>query len=195
MGQLGTYVTITGQRLQAHGNFVKSVVFGAAEADIEFANDTLVIARATAAAQGPVNVVLRADTGATVTAVNGVTYLQQSVITDVSPDAGQQGTDVVIFGERLLSGGVNITNVTLAGIEATIVSVSNDSIVVTARYRQAVATAPTCKSAVLACAAVGRTSPTSTLAANVLPRSLTSTRHASTCACKCLDVCSFKCFL
>lgn len=60
------------------------------------------------------------------------TYLAGSNITTIAPTTGQLGTSVTITGTNLLGGGHTITSVTIAGVEATVESFSNNSIVVLA---------------------------------------------------------------
>ena len=59
------------------------------------------------------DVVLKADTGASITKEDGWVYTDGAEITDVTPDEGQQGTVVVISGSDLLANGTEIEKVTI----------------------------------------------------------------------------------
>jgi len=76
---------------------------------------------------GAGDVVLVADSGAIVTSVNGFTYLEESTIDSVLPSSGQEGTIVVIIGQRLLGGGDSIVSASLAGVTADALLDSNDT--------------------------------------------------------------------
>jgi len=126
-GQLGTAVAITGERLRGGGNAIVSVHLAGVLASLRTESDQAV---AVVVAESPANVghvVLRADTGATVTAPNAWTYLNPGAIQDISPSSGVRGTRIVIDGERL-GGGGSIDSVTLAGVLATIVTATNSQI-------------------------------------------------------------------
>ena len=68
--------------------------------------------------------VLISDTGARVVAVAGWEYLENGVISSVTPSLGQEQSEVQIAGARLLGGGSSASVVTLAGLSATIRSSS-----------------------------------------------------------------------
>merc|ERR1711988_1587416 len=130
LGQLGTLVTINGTGLRGSGNSVVRVLLGGIPVtSIEHENDTMVVVRsgASATATGPQNVVLVADTGATVTALGAWQYIEPSRIDAVSPASGQSGTVVVIQGAHLLGGGERIARVLFGSTLATDVVYANDT--------------------------------------------------------------------
>ncbi|EGD82391.1 hypothetical protein PTSG_13198, partial [Salpingoeca rosetta] len=133
-GQRGSVVVIRGTNLLGGGSDVSSVTLAGVEVtSIDSANATVVVVvaggRSTA---GAGDVVLMSDTRATVTASGAFTYLEPGNITSVSPSVGQDGTRVVIEGERLLGDGDNVMSVTLAGVAATVTGASQSQINVTA---------------------------------------------------------------
>merc|ERR1711881_507476 len=69
-------------------------------------------------AAGNGDVVLVADTGATITLDGGFTYVADPEIELVKPARGQIGTVVTISGANLLGGGASVASVTLAGVDA-----------------------------------------------------------------------------
>lgn len=73
-----------------------------------------------------------ADTGAIVVKTDAWSYLEEGVITSVSPQAGAVGTIVTIDGERLLLGGQSLTTVTLTGVTGVIVSQTNSRVTINA---------------------------------------------------------------
>merc|ERR1712107_401074 len=81
---------------------------------------------------GTGNVVLRADTGATVTAEGKWHYRSPGVIDVIRPDSGVRGTHVTLQGNGLLGGGTSVASVTLAGVSAAVVSETDSEIVVEA---------------------------------------------------------------
>jgi hypothetical protein len=131
-GQKGTLVNITGSGLLGHGSAVVSVTLaGVAVQNLVVSNeDTFVtVSAAEKLAAGPGDVVVTADTGATVTAVNGWTYLAQGVIASVTPASGQIGTRVTIRGSNLLGGGSSFLHVRLAGVEVQSITSQSDALV------------------------------------------------------------------
>jgi len=59
------------------------------------------------------DVVVVGQDGATITSVDAFTYLPQGEITLASPNRGQYGTFVSLYGHSLLGGGTAIASVTL----------------------------------------------------------------------------------
>ncbi|MAE46192.1 MAG: hypothetical protein CMJ86_04790, partial [Planctomycetes bacterium] len=121
-GQTGSLVVITGERLLGGGESVGSVTLaGETVESIEGANDTVVTVVASGSGSAKVgDVVVQADTGATVTSEDAWAYLAPGNITSVTPGSGQYGTRVTIVGNRLLGDGDAVASVTLAGVEAEI---------------------------------------------------------------------------
>jgi hypothetical protein len=131
-GQVGTNVTIAGASLRGGGSSIASVFIGDHEATVLVDTDTELIVssgdnsgRRQRRATEVVDVVLTADSFATVTLEDGFTYLEKGAIASVAPGSGQFGTSVTIRGERLHGGGEAIAAVTLGGVQA--VSVDDDS--------------------------------------------------------------------
>lgn len=131
-GQLGTFVTIVGERLFGGGDHVASVRLGdVVVSEIVSQNATLVVVRAGESFTGNFtdgDVVVSSDTDATITATESWDYLLQGVIQHISPSSGVKGTRVTIRGERLLGGGINMSDVRINGISAEIVTF-NDTVV------------------------------------------------------------------
>eukprot|EP00049_Salpingoeca_infusionum_P016687 m.343502 g.343502 ORF g.343502 m.343502 type:complete len:2822 (-) comp16130_c0_seq1:301-8766(-) len=130
-GQYGTVVEISGERLRGGGAEVVSVTLaGLGVAMILSENDTTVVVVADTSANGMVgHVVLTSDSGAVVTAEGAFEYLQPGVISSVGPITGQEDTIVRIYGERMLGGGSNVTNVTLGGVPVANVLHGNDTVI------------------------------------------------------------------
>jgi len=128
-GQYGTIVTITGQRLFGGGTSVSRVTLGDIDSQLLSETTEEIVVRADASLTSFTgDVVIIANTGATITAENAWEYLVPGVITDVNPPQGVQGTRVTIRGERLLGGGVNLTDVSLKNVSAIVVSFSDTEI-------------------------------------------------------------------
>jgi len=128
-GQYGTRVTISGSSLRAHGNRVDQVTFGGVAQDIANETDSSVSVVVTAGRAQVGDVVLTADSEATVTLVDGFEYLAVTNVSEVSPNSGQIGTEVTISGEGLLGGGGSIDSVTLGGVEVGAITSQNDDTV------------------------------------------------------------------
>jgi hypothetical protein len=132
-GQIGTRLTISGERLFGGGSKVDRVLLGGAEASIVSQNRSVIIAVASGDGDlGTGDVLLVADTGATITAGNSWTQLVPGVITAVAPDSGVWGTNVIIDGERLLGGGSSVSRVLIGGADAEVLDANDDSILVRA---------------------------------------------------------------
>jgi mucin-19 len=119
-GQFGTFVTISGARLLGGGSTVVGVSLAGIFADVVSIGATTIVVRARASNVSSGPVIVTSDTASRV--VSGVNwqYMQEGRILQVTPTSGQSGTEVLIIGQNLLGYSVNLTNVTLAGIPATI---------------------------------------------------------------------------
>ena len=134
VGRVGTLVTVSGSSLRGSGASVASVVLGGVTArQIVSQTDTEVQFVPADRAAGLVDVVLVADTGATVTKTDGFTYTAGSSIALVEPARGQLGTRVTITGTGFFAGGSQVAQVSLNGIPVqSIVTSADDSVVVRA---------------------------------------------------------------
>eukprot|EP00048_Salpingoeca_helianthica_P009485 m.135995 g.135995 ORF g.135995 m.135995 type:complete len:990 (+) comp14881_c0_seq3:2221-5190(+) len=133
-GQAGTVVEIVGVGLLAGGSRVVSVTLAGIPATIiNFTNTVIrVVVNRGSGVQTTGAIVIMAETNAMITAPNAWTYLSEGQIRSVTPSQGQNGAVVTIAGANLYGGGNSIRQVTLAGVDATIVTQSNTSIVVVA---------------------------------------------------------------
>jgi hypothetical protein len=132
-GQVGTWVNISGSDLRGGGDSVDTVTLAGVAATIIDESETLVRVRAGVGSNVIGDVVLVADSGATVTATDGWSYSAASTVSSVSPASGQYGTKVTVAGSNLLGGGSVIASATLGGVAAIdVVSSSDDSVVVAA---------------------------------------------------------------
>jgi len=136
VGQLNTLVTISGARMLGAGSSAVKVWRADTLADITAciisSSDTTITVRSNVADAFAGGLKIESDTGAIVEASSGWTYGEQSVTTDVSPAVGQLNTEVTITGERFRAHGASVDTVTLAGVEASIQSEGETSIVVIA---------------------------------------------------------------
>ena len=129
-GSMGTLVTIMGTNLLGGGERAEMVILNsvpATEIVVDFDSLIQVVAGPSTTSIAPGNVQIISDTGA-VTESTGTSvfqYLEPGRITTVSPDEGQNGTDVRVMGS-FLHNGEGIRRVLLAGIEAEIVSINED---------------------------------------------------------------------
>ena len=124
-GQVGTRVTLTGVNMLGGGSAVQSLTLAGVEvSSVDFANATVIEVTVTDSTAATGDVVLISDTGARVVAVAGWEYLENGVISSVTPNLGQEQSEVQIAGARLLGGGSSASVVTLAGLSATIRSSS-----------------------------------------------------------------------
>ena len=136
-GVSGTRVLIYGRYLRGHGTAVATVSLAGVAANIEQETNSFVRVTAGAGADGTEgDIVLTANTGAVVLLSDGFTYVEGGSITAVEPSSGISGTVVTITGSNLLSGGDSVTQVSLAGTVANIVSSGNTQIVVEAGVTQ-----------------------------------------------------------
>ena len=142
VGQIGTVVAISGERLRGSGSKVVRVALAGAAATIKTESDTSLVVQAVQSKAGRGDVVLTSETEATVTLRDGWTYAEEGVIKDVSPATGQYGTRVTVQGERLRGAGQNVKHVTLGGVPVwKIVSETDDAVVVDAAHANASASA------------------------------------------------------
>ena len=125
-GQFGTIVSITGTSLLGGGGSITSITLAgiAVEQIVNQTNELIRVVAADASARSG-DIVIRVDTGAVVTRLDGWQYLELGNVTAVVPTVDQ---NVTIHGERLLDGGSKVARVLLAGTEAT-VGDSSDSAV------------------------------------------------------------------
>jgi hypothetical protein len=128
-GQQGTRVVLVGERLRGGGSKIVDILIGNKKAvySNESANGANIIAPLLP--PGKYNVTVVADSGATTVSENAYTAVDESVVTNVVPKSGQEGTLVTIFGRNLLGGGSSISEATLVGRSARVM-MSNDSVVV-----------------------------------------------------------------
>src|SRR5208282_939200 len=121
----GTVVTITGTGLLN----ATSVAFGAtAASSFTINSDTSITATTAPAAAGTVDVTVTNAAGTSATGAGDLYTYGPPVETSLAPTAGSVGTTVTITGTGL----ANTTSVTFGGVLATVVSVSDTSITVTA---------------------------------------------------------------
>lgn len=97
------------------------------------ANATVVVARTGAVAtSGPFtagDIVIRADSGASVVAEDAWTYLDGGDIHTIAPSSGTTGTIITITGVGL-AGGASVRSVTIGAVEATRILSANESTVI-----------------------------------------------------------------
>jgi hypothetical protein len=124
-GVVGTRITVSGERLRGGGDEVVSVELGGVEAEITGESDDSVTIVAKSGSAGAGDVVLTAESGATVILADGWNYVD-AVDDSLEPSSGQGGTVVQVFGSNLLGGGSSVERVVLAGHEATLMSPLND---------------------------------------------------------------------
>lgn len=114
----GSVVVIEGERLLASGNKIDTLTLGGTEANITQQNDTYVVVSADVADKADAaDVVITADSGATITKEDAFEYLEPGVINAVEPANGQFGTIVVISGTSLFAGGESLNKIVLDGTE------------------------------------------------------------------------------
>ena len=131
-GQRGTRVVLEGENLLGGGDFVASATLAGVSATVQSNTSERVELEVAANPTGtfPIlgDIVLRADTNAIIRRLRGFTLVQPGQITSVSPSVGQFGTRVDITGSNLLqNAALNISSVTLAGVEASIIGEPSDS--------------------------------------------------------------------
>ena len=129
-GQYGTQITLSIPFLVTD---LANVLIGSQEAsilstDLTSSTVTVAVPRATMLGQYSTDVVIESTENTVVRLQNGFTYLPEGIIESVQPNFGQKGTQVIIKGERLLGGGVDIFSVTIGGISAEVNEFSNDTV-------------------------------------------------------------------
>ena len=105
-------------------------------------SDTVVtvIAGAGGKSASPGSVVLTATSGAVVTKEAAFAYLEEGVITHMTPARGQYGTYVSIFGTNLFGGGTDVFVLKFGGVKVDVLSSS--STVIRVRVNAAVELGP-----------------------------------------------------
>ena len=144
-GTVGTRVTIQGIGLLGGGASVSTVRLDGVMANVSSASDTSIIVVAQQAVNSltPGRVEVVSNTGAIISVDATWSYSQLGSITSISPDIGQQGNMVTITGTSLLgSSGSSVTDVTLAGLPATVVSSTDTTVMVRAGYSSSAVAGP-----------------------------------------------------
>jgi hypothetical protein len=136
IGLEGTEVTLRGRNLFGpSGASVKKVLLsGVPATSVVSQNSTTVVVKAGENVNDNFelgNVVIESESGATITYTDGWKYFETGAIDKVDPYSGQMMTTVVIEGKNMKGLG-EITSVTLAGVEAQIISGSDTRVVVRA---------------------------------------------------------------
>ena len=129
-GTVNTIITVFGSNLFGYGTQIVSASISST-AVIQSQNNfivQLVVQSGAAGSSG--SLVFTTDSGVTLTGPYPFTYLNVN-INSVYPSQGPAGINVTISGTNLLCGGSSIT-VTLKGITATVLTASNNAIVVEA---------------------------------------------------------------
>ena len=142
-GQFGTKVAIKGTSLLASGTKLAHVKLAGVKAKIVSQTNTLVelVAAAGPGKQTVGDIVLTADTEATVTSTGGWTYLDAGAVTSLTPAKGQYGTRVAINGANMRGGGSRVASVTLGGVASKISSQTDTLVEVVAAHASATASA------------------------------------------------------
>merc|ERR1719326_93682 len=140
-GQAGTFVTLRGENLLAGAAEVAEVRLAGIAASVVSFNATQIVVRASQPQRVPSSgtVSVTASTGATysLSLSTAWTYVDAADINAVVPSQGSFGTVVTLFGANLLGGSSSLSSVELAGVQAAIVSASNDKVVVVAQASNA----------------------------------------------------------
>ena len=134
-GQLDAWVTIRGSSLRGGSGAVVNVTLAGNAARIVSEADGVVVVVASAST-GSVgtDVVLVGSSGSLVMLGGGWMYATEGVVAAVAPSSGQHGTVVSITGARLRGNGSAVTQVTLNGVTARIVSQMDDVVQVEAGH-------------------------------------------------------------
>ena len=130
-GQLGTRVTIEGTDLLGgfDGSDIVEVTLAGVEAVISENNDTHVVV-VVKNGTGSGDIVITSNTGAQAVRESGWSFLTLGEISNINPAVGQGGSRVTVTGSNLLGGGSKVYRITFADVEASVVSESDDAIVV-----------------------------------------------------------------
>jgi hypothetical protein len=137
VGTVGTLVTITGENFNIGSTEVSEAYLGPVEATILSQDDTTVNVRANYGSSSEAAVRLISSTGVTTSSLVDWTYLSNVDIHAVTPSSGHEGTKVEIVGVNLFAGGSELVQVTLAGIDATIVTQAVDTVTLVATASEA----------------------------------------------------------
>ena len=129
VGQIGTEVTISGTSLQGAGLKVITVTLAGESATTVSESDSTVVVIATQSGNQTGDVVLTADTEATVTSAGAWEFATEGQVTSVNPSSGQYGTRVGIRGNGLHGAASEVVNVTLAGIRVEELVSQSDTLV------------------------------------------------------------------
>ena len=135
-GQQGTIVIVTGHGLLG-GSFIENATLANLPATVVNSSDSSVALHVSRNGDNIENVlgdvVLTANSGATVRQLRGWTAVVPAVILSVQPEEGQFGSYITIIGRNLLQGDLNISSIQLAGVNAySIVNISSTAIVIRA---------------------------------------------------------------
>jgi hypothetical protein len=128
-GQVGTLVTIVGSGLLGGGSHVVSVTLGSLAVAIVRESNTEVVVRVAAGTPFTSVATLIADTGATVVSTATWTYVADGQISSIVPNFGRVGTFVTITGTNLRGSAVNVVDVSLSGVLASLTSESDTTVV------------------------------------------------------------------
>lgn len=129
-GQDGTTVMIEGENLLGGGTTLQDVYLSGVQAAL-MGTPTNSLVPVTAGSNMDAllgDIVLISDTQAYVRRVDGWSYVQEGIVTDIQPPQGQMGTTITITGERLLSGSMTVSSGSLDAVGLEITS-SSDQIV------------------------------------------------------------------
>ena len=127
-GKEGTEIILYGVSLFGHGRNIGTLTLAGVQATITDQRDIYVYATVAAGSEQTGDVVITADTGATITSANAWSYIAEPAISDISPPQGQDGTLFEVTGTNLLAGGSTLQELTFGGVKAEIVSFSNTAI-------------------------------------------------------------------
>ncbi|EDQ84874.1 uncharacterized protein MONBRDRAFT_29861 [Monosiga brevicollis MX1] len=120
VGAENTRVVLTGSNLNGYGGHIENVTLaGVPVKRIEAQNSSHVVVIAAAGAANTGDIVIQAESGATVIRSNGFTYVTPGSIASVEPARGQAGAVVNITGVDLLSGASSLYNATVANVPVT----------------------------------------------------------------------------
>jgi len=128
--------TISGDNILGYGENISSVIFGSTLATVDYSSFTNSSVRVRVQANNNTNaervqVRIISNTGAIVQSQGLVwTFLVPGEITNNTPLEGQAGTRIEITGRNLLGGGTTIEEVYVDGVSATVLVVTNTTLLV-----------------------------------------------------------------
>ena len=129
-GPVGTNVVISGISLLGGGSSISQVWLGGVQATITGFSDTQVSVTATEGTPGMGDIIIISNTGTTINGSGLWTYEELGVVTQVSPTIGQQGVQVTITGQRLLSSSsMRLAECRIAGIVAAVLTFTDSQVV------------------------------------------------------------------